>query len=64
MDGTRKTRGYDDFDRDWPNIVVSDSNTIKEVDKKWDKLGLGTLIESPSLKYRKQLYKGGAIAEE
>jgi 4-hydroxy-3-polyprenylbenzoate decarboxylase len=64
MDGTRKTKQFDDFDRPWPNIICSDDATIKSVDEKWNKLGLGTLITSPSLKYKKMLYKGGAVAEE
>lgn len=63
FDGTRKTKELDDFERDWPNILASDEVTIKRIDEIWDKLGLGTFIESPSLKYRKQLYKGGAVAE-
>jgi 4-hydroxy-3-polyprenylbenzoate decarboxylase len=64
FDGTRKTKEYDDFQRDWPNILASDEATIKRVDEIWDKLGLGKFIPSPSLKYRKQLYKGGAVVEE
>ncbi len=64
FDGTRKTKELDGFDRDWPNILASDEKTIKRIDEIWDKLGLGPFIESPSLKYRKQLYKGGAVVEE
>lgn len=62
-DGTRKLKDLDDFHRDWPNILVSDQATIDRVDALWDKLGLGKFIKSPSLKYAKQLYKGGAVAE-
>lgn len=61
FDGTRKTKEMDDFDREWPNIIVMDETTINNVDEKWDKLGLGSFIESPSVRYRKQLYKGGAV---
>jgi 4-hydroxy-3-polyprenylbenzoate decarboxylase len=64
FDGTRKTKELDGFDRDWPNILAMDMETIKNVDSKWDKLNLGPFITSPSLKYRKQLYKGGAVVEE
>jgi 4-hydroxy-3-polyprenylbenzoate decarboxylase len=64
MDGTRKTKELDGFDRDWPNILCSDEKTIQRVDEIWDKLGLGKYIPSPSLKYREQLYKGGAVVEE
>jgi 4-hydroxy-3-polyprenylbenzoate decarboxylase len=64
FDGTRKTKAFDDFDREWPNIIAADEATIKAVDEKWNKLGLGEFIVSPSLKYRKQLYSGGAVAIE
>ncbi len=64
LDGTRKTKEYDDFSRDWPNILVMDEATIKKVDGKWDKLGLGPFVESPSVRYQPQLYKGGAVVEE
>ena len=63
LDGTRKTKELDNFDRDWPNIICADDATIAAVDAKWDKLGLGPLIKSPSIRYKKQLYKGGAVAE-
>lgn len=61
FDGTRKTKEYDDFQRDWPNIIVSDKNTIEVIDGKWDKLGLGDFIPSPSLKHVDQLYGDGAV---
>ncbi len=64
FDGTRKTKAFDDFDRDWPNIICSDEVTIEEIDKKWSSLGLGEFLPSPSLKYRKQLYNGGAVVLE
>lgn len=61
FDGTRKTKEYDDFQRDWPNIIVSDKNTIEAIDEKWDELGLGDFIPSPSLKHVDQLYGDGAV---
>jgi 4-hydroxy-3-polyprenylbenzoate decarboxylase len=61
LDGTRKTRELDDFQRDWPNIIVADDATIAAVDKKWNELGLGTFIPSPSLKYKDQLYGEEAV---
>jgi 4-hydroxy-3-polyprenylbenzoate decarboxylase len=64
FDGTRKTKEFDGFQRDWPNILVSDDPTIAKVDAIWDKLGLGPFIPSPSLKYKSQIYKGGAIASD
>ncbi len=63
FDGTRKTKELDGFDRDWPNILVSDDQTIQRIDEIWDKLNLGKFIPSPSLKYRSQIYEGGAIAK-
>ncbi len=56
FDGTRKTKELDGFDRPWPNIIVADDATIVSVDKKWNELGLGKLIVSPSLKYQGQMY--------
>jgi len=62
LDGTTKTQALDDFHRDWPNIIVADEQTIASVDKKWDELGLGPLIPSPSLSYRHQLFGEEAVA--
>lgn len=64
FDGTRKTKEHDGFERDWPNILASDEKTISRIDEIWDKLGIGPFVISPSLKYRKQLYKGGAVVSE
>jgi 4-hydroxy-3-polyprenylbenzoate decarboxylase len=63
LDGTRKTKELDNFQRDWPNIIVADDATITSVDKKWEQLGLGPLISSPSLKYKHQLYGTEAVVE-
>lgn len=60
LDGTRKTKKHDDFDRPWPNIIAADDATIAQIDKKWHELGLGELLISPSLRYKTQLYRGGA----
>lgn len=56
LDGTRKTKALDGFERPWPNIIVADERTINSVDKKWELLDLGDIIISPSLKYMTQLY--------
>jgi 4-hydroxy-3-polyprenylbenzoate decarboxylase len=56
FDGTRKTKEFDNFNRDWPNIIVADDETIKAVDKKWNDLCIGEFISSPSLKFKDQLY--------
>ena len=56
FDGTMKTKNLDDFDREWPNIIVASRETIGAVDAKWEQLGLGDFIASPSLKFSDQLY--------
>ena len=63
LDGTTKTEALDDFQRDWPNIIVADDQTIAAVDQKWDLLGLGDFIPSPSLAFRDQLYGMEAVAD-
>ena len=62
IDGTRKTTELDGFGRDWPNVIVMDDETIRLVDQKWSKLGLGNLIQSPSIRYKKMVVTDGALA--
>lgn len=64
LDGTRKTKEFDGFERPWPNIIAADDATINSVDKKWLELNLGKLILSPSLKYRNQMYGTEAEVSE
>jgi 4-hydroxy-3-polyprenylbenzoate decarboxylase len=63
IDATKKSFEKDNFARDWPNIVVSSEETINSIDNKWNKLGLGDFIKSPSIKYRKLNNNLGAISE-
>lgn len=63
FDGTRKTKELDGFSRDWPNILANTPEVIEKVDAMWSKLGLGEFVESPSRKYIKQVYEGGAVAK-
>jgi 4-hydroxy-3-polyprenylbenzoate decarboxylase len=63
FDGTIKTKELDNFQRDWPNIIVSNDETIKAVDEKWKRLGLGEFISSPSLKYKDQMYGEEAVVK-
>lgn len=63
LDGTIKTKEMDNFQRDWPNIIVSDDATINGVDAKWEKLGLGEFLPSPSLKFKGQIYGEEAIVQ-
>jgi 4-hydroxy-3-polyprenylbenzoate decarboxylase len=62
LDGTIKTKAFDNFQRDWPNIIVADDATIAAVDKKWNELGINQFIPSPSLKYKDQLYGEEAVS--
>jgi 4-hydroxy-3-polyprenylbenzoate decarboxylase len=61
FDGTIKTKTFDNFQRDWPNIIVMDDETIKAVDEKWNRLGLGEFLSSPSLKFKNQIYGEEAV---
>jgi len=61
LDGTRKTKELDNFQRDWPNIIVADDATIRAVDAKWNELGLGAFLPSPSLKFKDQVYGEEAV---
>jgi len=63
LDGTRKTKEFDNFHRDWPNIIIADEATINAVDNKWKDLGLGAFLPSPSLKFRDQVYGQEAVVE-
>ncbi len=61
LDGTIKTKAFDNFQRDWPNIIVMNEATIKSVDGKWSALGLGQFLQSPSLKFMGQMYGEEAV---
>jgi len=64
VDATFKTQLHDNFKRDWPNVVTMNDQTILAIDKKWNDLGVGEFIQSPSLKF-KNLVKGeGAVREK
>lgn len=58
IDGTAKVFRKGGFPRKWPNVVCSDESTIASVDAKWDSLGIGTFLESPSATYRSLCRKG------
>lgn len=62
FDATIKTPEHDGFTRDWPNILVMDEATEKRVDSRWTELGLGPFLESPSKRYRQQIFNGGPVA--
>ncbi|MDR3188508.1 MAG: menaquinone biosynthesis decarboxylase [Prevotellaceae bacterium] len=49
--------------RSWPEVICASPATIAAVDQKWEKLGLGSFIPSPSLRYMPLLSgSGGAVA--
>jgi 4-hydroxy-3-polyprenylbenzoate decarboxylase len=62
LDATRKTRELDGFERPWPNVIIMDDPTIHSVDEKWNKLGIGPYIPSPSLKYKSLNVRDGAVS--
>ncbi len=64
IDGTRKMKTTDGFARQWPNVVTMNTETIQKIDQIWEKLHLGNLIPSPSLKYQALVKKDGAVFEE
>jgi 4-hydroxy-3-polyprenylbenzoate decarboxylase len=64
IDGTRKISGVDGFEREWPNVIVMDEDTMKKVDEKWEKYGLGPLLPSLSRKYRSLILNDGAIVHK
>lgn len=54
IDGTIKLcRSGRPFPRKWPNVVCSSKETALNVDRKWEALGLGEFIPSPSKENRK-----------
>lgn len=58
LDGTAKVFRKGGFPRKWPNVVCSLDETIEAVDRKWDQLGLGPLVTSPSAVLRHMKHKG------
>ena len=58
IDGTIKAFRKGGFPRQWPNVVCSAAETIKNIDQKWESLGIGAFISSPSLKSSKLVRKG------
>jgi 4-hydroxy-3-polyprenylbenzoate decarboxylase len=58
IDGTIKAYRKGGFSRKWPNVVCSDIETITAIDLKWESLGIGPFIKSPSLKNQALCRKG------
>ncbi|MFP4556070.1 MAG: menaquinone biosynthesis decarboxylase [Bacteroidales bacterium] len=64
INGTRKSFSTDNFPRHWPNIVVSKPETISFIDKKWQSLGLGELVHSPSNRFIGKSFIEGAVLKD
>ena len=60
LDARSKFSGINGFTRPWPNVVTQDAKVIEAIDEKWDKLGLGEFIESPSKRYMHLKFEGGS----
>ncbi len=50
LDGTTKAYRKGGFPRKWPNVVCSNTETISIIDQKWENLGIGPFVPSPSVK--------------
>ena len=64
IDATMKNKKYNNFSKDWPNIITSNAETIALVDQKWESYGLGSFIKSPSLKYASEIYNQGEAVKQ
>ncbi len=62
MDATTKESSQDSFCRPWPNVIIMDDDTIRNVDKNWKKIIPFRFIESPSLRFKKMVLNSGAVA--
>jgi 4-hydroxy-3-polyprenylbenzoate decarboxylase len=51
IDGTIKAYKKGGFPRKWPNVVCSSRETISVIDSKWESLGMGGFVVSPSERY-------------
>jgi 3-polyprenyl-4-hydroxybenzoate decarboxylase len=56
IDATIKAFRPGGFKRKWPDVVCSDDETILKVDQKWELLGIGDFISSPSLKTKHMIH--------
>ena len=64
IDGTMKSFAFDGFTREWPNVIVMDELTISAIDDKWDSLGIGSFIPSPSIQFKSLVISDGAVASD
>ncbi len=62
IDGTSKSGNTDHFDREWPNVITMDNQTIHTIDLRWADLHAGSFVASPSLAYKDLVINEGAVA--
>jgi 4-hydroxy-3-polyprenylbenzoate decarboxylase len=60
INGTSKINSVPVFPREWPNVVCSDKETIKNIDNHWDSYNIGEFIASPSRQVDSIVHPGGA----
>ncbi|MBN1183148.1 MAG: menaquinone biosynthesis decarboxylase [Bacteroidales bacterium] len=64
INGLNKNEITGKYGRRWPNIITSKKDTIENIDRIWNDLGLGERVQSPSLsvmginKYNGAFYNG------
>jgi 4-hydroxy-3-polyprenylbenzoate decarboxylase len=58
FDGTIKAYRKGGFPRKWPNIVSAGNETVSTIDQKWESLGIGAFINSPSARYIRLCRRG------
>lgn len=64
VDACIKRKGDKGITRPWPNVCCSSPETIRNVDKYWDRLKIGHSVISPSLKIQRLLREGNAQVKE
>ena len=64
IDATIKYYREGGFSRRWPNVVCSATPAVESIDRKWNSLGLGDFIPSPSLKAIKLLRNGSDYIDD
>jgi 4-hydroxy-3-polyprenylbenzoate decarboxylase len=48
VNATIKTNFNDGFERNWPNVVAMDTETIERIDTLWTTLNIGPFVDSPT----------------
>ncbi|MDT8400191.1 MAG: menaquinone biosynthesis decarboxylase [Bacteroidales bacterium] len=61
INSTSRAHPSDNFNRMWPNIVLSGDETISRVDKIMEMINQGEIIPSPSTRFKKMDFGGGAF---